>query len=82
MKKTEKSSLKKEIYTHIHSYNRYLTTDYLDTLNWVGLLRNCHPIEREHFMKHLERADLIIVTPKLRDSLFVKSNPHHKTIKS
>ncbi len=51
--------LKKQMYTNIHGVNKHLTMDYLDTLDWQGLLCNCHPLDRIDFKRKLELSKLI-----------------------
>jgi hypothetical protein len=51
---------RQQLYTHIRAYNRHLTRDHLDTLSWVDLLRNCHPLDRMHFAHQLKDEGKII----------------------
>ena len=51
--------LRKQMYTNIQGVNKHLTTEYLDTLDWRGLLCNCHPIDRLGFARKLETLNLI-----------------------
>ena len=41
------------LYANIKSVNNVLTPEHLDTLDWVGLLRNCHPLDRPDFARQL-----------------------------
>ncbi len=57
MKKQE--GIRKQMYANIHGCNKYLIAEYLDTLNWQELLRNCHPIDRPIFVRELQLLGLI-----------------------
>lgn len=54
-----KEEIRKQMYTHIHGCNKFLTKEYLDTLDWRGLLANCHPIDRPIFQRELQNLKLI-----------------------
>ena len=43
------------LYPAIHGVNRYLHKEHLDTLSIRELLANCHPIDREDFVRQFDR---------------------------
>jgi hypothetical protein len=51
--------IKKEIYANIRGYNRHLTVEHLDTLDWEALLCNVHPMDRDYFRRKLQNEGLI-----------------------
>ena len=51
--------IRKQMYANIHGVNKHMTPEYLDTLDWQGLLCNCHPIDRLEFARKLETLKLI-----------------------
>ena len=68
--------MKQQIYTSIRGYNRHLPMEILVKMDIMTLLRNCHPIARADFVRHLK------LTPGQRFSLFERTNPlRHKAIK-
>lgn len=78
MKNIIKQQTRKEMYTNIHSYNRHLPIEILVKMSFMALLSNTHPIERAGFVRHLEKENIIKLTPEQRFSLFGKVNPVHK----
>ena len=71
-----KQQIRNEMYTSIRGYNRHLSIETLTKMSLTALLRNCHPIERASFVRHLERENIIDkLTFKQRLSLFGRTNP-------
>ena len=56
MRRTRNSSIRQDMEANAHSYNRYLTKEYLRTLNLIGALRNTHPLDRRDFARALNQA--------------------------
>jgi hypothetical protein len=48
------TNLKEEIITHIHSHNKFLNREYLQSLTYEQLLCDVHPLNREYFEKKIE----------------------------
>ena len=44
---------------HIQGCNKYMTDEYLDTLNVLSLLRLTHPTDRKQYAAECEREGLI-----------------------
>ena len=81
MKNIIKQQIRKEMYTNIRSYNRHLPMETLVKMSFMALLSNTHPIERAGFVRHLEKENIIKLTPKQHLSLFGRTNPlRHKAI--
>jgi len=47
-------NLRKLMINHVHSVNKYLTVEYLESQENDILLANCHPTEREYYTKELK----------------------------
>ncbi len=81
MKNIIKQQIRNEIYTNIRGYNRHLPMEILVKMNFMALLRNCHPIERAGFVRRLEKENIIKLTPRQHLFLFGRTNPlRHKAI--
>ena len=73
------NKIRGEMYTSIRGYNRHLSIEILVEMDIMTLLRNCHPIARIDFVRHLKMN----LTPRQRFSLFGRTSPlRHKFIKS
>jgi len=56
MRRTKNTSIRQDMESNARACNRFLTKEYLRKLNFVGLLRNVHPIDRKDFARKLNQA--------------------------
>ena len=51
--------MKNEMITNARSYNKYLDKKEMESWNFNRLLANCHPLDREDFLKRFNRGEVL-----------------------